>query len=74
MSKHEDAVKAKIDARAALGLAKYGVTVERTDLSRLQWLQHGQDEAMDLAIYLQRLMDDEQTGQAAMLIGRSDHV
>lgn len=59
MSKHEDAVKAKIDARCAAGLAKYGATVERTDLTRLQWLQHAQDEAMDLAIYLQRLIDDE---------------
>ena len=59
MSKHEDAVIAKVSERAKLGLAKYGVTVERTDLTRRQWLQHAQDEAMDLAVYLQRLIDDE---------------
>ena len=59
MSKHEDAVIAKVAERAKLGLAKYGVTVERTDLTRRQWLQHAQDEAMDLAVYLQRLIDDE---------------
>lgn len=59
MSKHEDAVKAKIDARCAAGFSEYKKTMERTDLTRLQWLQHAQDEAMDLAIYLQRLIDDE---------------
>jgi hypothetical protein len=59
MSKHEESVKAKIDARCAAGFGKYKKTMERIDLTRLQWLQHAQDEAMDLAIYLQRLIDDE---------------
>ena len=59
MSKIEDAVSAKLQVRARAGLSKYGVTMERTDLSRLDWLVHAQEEAMDLAVYLERLIQDE---------------
>lgn len=59
MSKIEQAVAAKLQKRAEAGLAKYGVTMERTDLSRLDWLIHAQQEAMDLAVYLERLIRDE---------------
>lgn len=59
MSKIEDAVSARIQGRAAAGLSKYGVTMERGDLSRLDWLIHAQEEAMDLAVYLERLIQDE---------------
>jgi len=52
----EDAVIEKILLRRNAGRKKYGTTMERTDLNRLQWLQHAQEEAMDLAIYLERLM------------------
>jgi len=51
-------VRRKMLIRAERGLAKYGVTTERNDLDTLQWLQHAQDEAMDLAVYLERLMAD----------------
>ena len=37
--------------------------MERDDLSPLQWAQHAQEEAMDLAIYLQRLKRDLQNSQ-----------
>lgn len=59
MSKIEDAVADKLLKRAEAGRAKYGVTMERTDLSRLDWLTHAQEEAMDLAVYLERLICDE---------------
>lgn len=59
MSRIEDAVAAKLQKRAEVGLAKYGVTVERTDLFTLDWLIHAQEEAMDLAVYLERLICDE---------------
>lgn len=51
-------VRRKMLIRAERGLDKYGVTTERTDLDTLQWLQHAQEEAMDLAVYLERLMSD----------------
>lgn len=61
MSRIEDAVAAKLQERAEAGLVKYGVTMERTDLSRLDWLIHAQEEAMDLAVYLEKLIQDEGT-------------
>ena len=48
-------VTEKMLERAAVGLNKYGVTADRNDLSVQQWLQHAQEEAMDLAIYLEKI-------------------
>ena len=59
MSRIEDAVCLDIQTRADIGLQKYGVTMERTDLNRKQWLQHAYEEALDMAIYLKRLIEDE---------------
>lgn len=56
MSKYEDAVCEKIQKRAKFGLEKYGVSLEREDLTELQWLIHAQEEAMDLANYLEVLI------------------
>jgi hypothetical protein len=41
-----------------MGLKKYGVSMEREDLSVKQWLNHARDEALDLAVYLTKLIDD----------------
>lgn len=41
--------------RERVGLAKYGTTVDRTDLSPEQWLQYAIEEASDLLLYLIRL-------------------
>ena len=32
--------------------------MERTDLTDVDWLNHAQEEAMDLAIYLQKMICD----------------
>lgn len=61
MSHIEDVVCEKIKHRAAFGLKKYGVTLERTDLTRLEWLTHAQEEAMDLAAYLEVLIQQEKS-------------
>ena len=58
MSKIEDSVSDKLKSRAEIGLKKYGVTMERTDLNTLDWLKHAQEEAMDMAVYLERLIQD----------------
>ncbi len=44
--------------RSEVGIAKYGVTLNREDLSTLQWLQHAQEEAMDFCLYLERLKQE----------------
>jgi hypothetical protein len=54
----EDLVIDRIRERAALGSKKYGTTMERQDLSRRDWLRHAQEEALDLAIYLERLIQE----------------
>ena len=59
MSRVEDEVCKKIQARSDVGKAKYGVTMETAPLSKLQWLIHAQEEAMDLAVYLQKLIEME---------------
>ena len=59
MSKIEEKVCERILERAKVGKSKYGVTMEREDLSRLEWLKHAQEEAMDLAVYLEKLIQDE---------------
>ena len=40
--------------RALMGQNKYGQTLDRTDLSVLDYLQHAKEEAMDLALYLEK--------------------
>lgn len=47
--------------RSALGIAKYGTTLARTDLTETQWLQHAYEEALDLALYLRRLLVAKQS-------------
>ena len=51
------AVCADLQRRSAVGLAKYGTTLARTDLTETQWLQHAYEEALDLACYLKRIME-----------------
>ena len=49
----------KYSERSKLGLLKYGTTLERTDLTHLQWLQHLQEELMDATLYIERIMKEE---------------
>ena len=41
--------------RSSVGIEKYGTTLDRTDLTRLDWINHAQQEAMDLVLYLEKL-------------------
>lgn len=58
-----EAVRLKLKQRAEVGFKKYGVDTTRNDLTHLQWLVHAQEEALDLAVYLQRIITDIQSGQ-----------
>jgi len=49
-----------IARRQAHGLAKYGVTVADNPLTEFEWLQHAYEEALDLAVYLKRIITDKQ--------------
>lgn len=50
-------VRASFLRRSALGIAKYGTTMAREDLSDLEWLRHLQEELMDACVYAQKLID-----------------
>ena len=41
--------------RSEVGIAKYGVTLDRDDLSTLEWLKHLQEELMDATLYIEKL-------------------
>jgi hypothetical protein len=41
--------------RSEVGILKYGKTLDRNDLTFLQWIQHAQEELMDGILYLEKL-------------------
>jgi hypothetical protein len=53
----KDPIVAKVirdlQERSAVGIKKYGVTLARTDLDLIDWLQHAYEETLDQANYLQ---------------------
>jgi hypothetical protein len=45
--------------RAKKGKQKYGVDLDRTDLSILEWIEHAQQEHMDAILYLEKLKQEQ---------------
>ena len=41
--------------RSEVGINKYGVTLDRNDLTTLEWIEHAKQEAMDFVLYLEKL-------------------
>ena len=76
MSKIEDEVCEKIQQRAEVGLKKYGTTMEREDFSDLDWMIYLQEELMDGAVYLQRMINNYQDALAELeeLTKRVEHL
>ena len=50
-------VAREIEARAVVGLRKYGVTLTDADLTPAQVAQHLKEELMDAALYCQKLIE-----------------
>ena len=59
--KYVQAVKEKFEERSQTGIRKYNTTLEREDLSLLDWLTHLQEELMDATLYVERLKAEVQT-------------
>jgi hypothetical protein len=57
MSSIEEKVIAEIRWRAKKGEAKYGTTMDRDDLSFVEWVQHLKEELMDAVVYAQKIID-----------------
>ncbi len=63
MSKIEDSVCKKILERAKVGKEKYGVTMERDDLNFTQWMTHLQEELMDAIVYIEKVINNKDSGE-----------
>lgn len=51
-------VLAKYYERSKRGIKKYGNTLNRDDLSFLDWLNHLQEELMDATLYIEKLKEE----------------
>ena len=49
-----EAVRADLQRRSEIGIKKYNTTLDRTDLTEIDWLNHAYEEALDLALYLKK--------------------
>lgn len=50
-----DSVIESFVSRSKAGQAKYGTTMDRNDLTPMEWIQHLQEELMDAIIYLEKV-------------------
>lgn len=48
-----ESVRSKLLERSQRGIAKYGTTTARGDLSLVDWLRHLQEELLDAAVYIE---------------------
>jgi len=55
-----EAVVKKFNDRKELGFKKYGKTLDRNDLTDLAWINHAQEEAMDMILYLEKMKQNLQ--------------
>ena len=59
-----DSILNKFVDRAEMGFKKYSNTLDRKYLSKVEWINHAQEELMDGILYLERLkqeIDDQVT-------------
>ena len=56
--KHVQAVKDRFEQRSQTGIKKYNTSLEREDLSLVDWFTHLQEELMDATLYVEKLKDE----------------
>ena len=61
--KYVQQVVQKYEERSRIGIEKYGTTLERNDLSPVEWLNHLQEELMDATLYIQKLKNELPEGK-----------
>jgi len=55
-----ESVVKQFKERSEVGITKYGTTLDRKDLSTLEWMIHFREELMDGLLYLERVIKDTQ--------------
>ena len=71
MDKLDSIVTSIIDqfaVRAAKGKAKYGVDLDRNDLTLLEWIEHAKQEHMDAILYLEKIKMEITSGSQEKVI------
>jgi hypothetical protein len=48
----------RFNARSLAGIEKYSTTLDRNDLTRLEWLIEFQQELMDAVLYCERIINE----------------
>ena len=48
-------INEKLVGRAEVGFNKYGHTMDRDDLSEVEWITHAQEELLDMLLYMEKL-------------------
>lgn len=57
----------EIAKRQFLGLNKYGTSVQDNPIKLQEWANHARDEALDLAIYLQRIIQEIERAKTGII-------
>ena len=74
--KYDSVVSSVISAfqkRAEIGQVKYGKTLDRNDLTFLQWIQHAQEEMMDGILYLEKMKKLMTISDLPLSLSKQDH-
>jgi hypothetical protein len=50
---------ADLQQREAMGVKKYGTSVDDAMLTQQEWMQHAYEEALDFAVYLKKMMSND---------------
>jgi hypothetical protein len=70
---NDSVVKQVVDnfnERSRVGIEKYGTTLDRDDLSLVQWLTHLQEELMDATLYIQKLKNELEHNPNGVVIAK----
>lgn len=59
-----ESVVAKMRIRSQAGIKEYGTTLADNPMKLIEWLNEAQAEAMDLALYLERIRQEINAKQA----------
>jgi tRNA A37 threonylcarbamoyladenosine biosynthesis protein TsaE len=55
---HVESVVNQFRNRSRIGIKKYNTTLDRNDLSVIEWLQHLKEELMDAVLYVEKLKSE----------------
>lgn len=62
-----ETIAERVRSRSDEGMRKYKTSMLREDLTTTEWIDHAIEEALDLAVYLERLKFDVTTMERTIL-------